>query len=80
MVKNKIISFKLISRQVFLGAYLPSIIPDVDGSGLLSLRSVVLKHRMKPNLLIQNKITQENNMCSHQSIVTKCFCLGYKGK
>ena len=37
MIKNKIISFKLISRQVFLGAYLPSIIPDVDGSGLLSV-------------------------------------------
>ena len=37
MVKNKIIPFKLISRQVFLGAYLPSIVPDVDGSGLLSL-------------------------------------------
>ena len=47
MVKNKIISFKLISRQVFLGAYLPSIVPDVDSSGLLSLRSVVLKHGMK---------------------------------
>ena len=62
MIKNKIIPFKLISRQVFLGAYLPSIVPDVDGSGLLSLRSVVLKHGMRQNLLIQNKITQENNM------------------
>ena len=88
MIKNKIISFKLISRQVFLGAYLPSIVPDVDGSGLLSLRSVVLKkkkkkNRMKQNLLIQNKITQENNMYhmySHQLIVTKCFCLECKGK
>ena len=37
MVKNKIISFKLILRQVFLGAYLPSIVLDADGSGLLSL-------------------------------------------
>ena len=62
MIKNKIISFKLISRQVFLGAYLSSIVPDVNGSGLLSLPLVVLKHRMKQNLLIQNKITQENNM------------------
>ena len=62
MVKNNIISFKLISREVFLGAYLPSIVLDVDGSRLLSLRSVVLKHRMKQNLLIQNKVTQEDNM------------------
>ena len=83
MIKNKIISFKLISRQVFLGAYLPSIVPDVDGSGLLSLQSVVLKHGMKQNLLIQNKITQENNMYhmySHQSVVTNCFSLECKGK
>ena len=43
MIENKIISFKLKSRQIFLGAYLPSIVPDVDGSGLLSLQSIVLK-------------------------------------
>ena len=55
MVKNKIISFKLISGQVFLGTYLSLIVPDVDGCGLVSLRSVVLKHRMKQDLLIKNK-------------------------
>ena len=37
MIKNKIISFKLISGQVFLGTYLSLIIPDVDGCGLVSL-------------------------------------------
>ena len=28
---------KLILRQIYLGAYLPSVVSDVDGSGLLSL-------------------------------------------
>ena len=55
MVKNTIISFKLISGQVFLGTYLSLLIPDVDGCGLVSFRSVVLKHRMKQDLLIKNK-------------------------
>ena len=55
MVKNKIISFKLISGQVFLGTYLSLIVPDVDGCGLVSLQSVILKHRMKQDLLIKNK-------------------------
>ena len=54
MDKNKIISFKLISGQVFLGTYLSLLIPDVDGSGLVSFQSVVLKHRMKQDLLIKN--------------------------
>ena len=55
MVKNTIISFKLISGQAFLGAYLSLLIPDVDGCGLVSFQSVVLKHRMKQDLLIKNK-------------------------
>ena len=55
MVKNKIISFKLISGQLFLGTYLSLIVPDVDGCGLVSFQSVVLKHRMKQDLLIKNK-------------------------
>ena len=37
MVKNKIISFKLISGQVFLGTCLSLIVPDVDSCGLVSL-------------------------------------------
>ena len=36
MVKNKIISFKLTSGQVFLGTYLSLFIPDVDACGLVS--------------------------------------------
>ena len=55
MVKNKIISFKLISGQVFLGTYLSLLIPDVDGCELVSFQSVVLKHRMKQDLFIKNK-------------------------
>ena len=55
MVKNKIISFKLISEQVFLGTYLSLLISDMDGCGLVSFQSVVLKHRMKQDLLIKNK-------------------------
>ena len=55
MVQNTIISFKLISGQVFLDTYLSLLIPDVDGCRLVSFRSVVLKHRMKQDLLIKNK-------------------------
>ena len=55
MVKNKIISFKLISGQVFLDTCLSLLLPDVDGCGLVSFQSVVLKHRMKQDLLIKNK-------------------------
>ena len=55
MVKNKIISFKLISGQLFLGTYLSLLIPDMDGCGLVSFQSLVLKHRMKQDLLIKNK-------------------------
>ena len=68
---------------MYLGAHLPLIISDVDGSGLSSLWSVVLEHKMKQNLLIQNEITPENNMYymySPQAIITKCFYLNYKGK
>ena len=54
MIKNIIISFRLISGQVFLGIYLSLPIPDVDGCGLVSFRSVVLTHRMKQDLLIKN--------------------------
>ena len=39
-------------RQICLGVHLPFIVLDVDGSGLSSLRSVVLEHKMKQNLLI----------------------------
>ena len=55
MAKNKIIHFKLITRQVFLGTYLSLIVPDVDGCGLVSLQPVVLKHRMKQDVLLKNK-------------------------
>ena len=55
MVKNTIISFKLISGQVFLGTYLSLLNLDMDGCVLVSFRSVVLKHRMKQDLLIKNK-------------------------
>ena len=33
--------------------------PEVDSCGLASLRSVVLKHRVKEALATKNKITQE---------------------
>ena len=83
MIIELTIKNKLILRQIYLGAHFPLIVPDVDGGRLLSLWSVVLKHKMKQNLLIQNEITQENNMYhmyGHQAIVTKCFCLECKGK
>ena len=53
-------------------------VPNVDGSGLSSLRSVVLEHKMKQNLLIPNEITPANSMYhmyGHQAIVIKYFYL-----
>ena len=66
-----------------LGVHLALIVPNVDGSGLSPLRPVILDHKMKYNLLIQNEITPENNlyyMYSPQEIIIKCFYLNYKGK
>ena len=63
--------------------------PSFDCSQCRGLQTVFLtfsgpkKHKMKQNLLIKKKITQENNMYhmySHQTIVTKYFCLECKGK
>ena len=40
---------------MFLSTYLSLTIPEVDGWGLVSLQSVVLKHRMKEGLPTKNK-------------------------
>ena len=82
-IKKNYYPLKIYNKTNILGAYPPSIVPEVDGCRLLSLQSVVLKKKIKQNLLIKNKITQENNkyhMYSHQTIITKYFCLEYKGK
>ena len=50
---------------MFLSTYLSLIVPEVDGCGLVSLQSVVLKHRMKEGLPTKNKITQEKQHISH---------------
>ena len=44
---------------MFLSTYLSLTVPEVDGCGLVSLQSVVLKHRMKEGLPTINKISQE---------------------
>ena len=56
--------------------HLSLIIPDVDGSGLSSLRTVVLEHKMEQNLLISNEVAPANNMYhmyGHHTIVIKHF-------
>ena len=45
--------------------YLCLTIPEVDGCGLVSLQSVVLKYRMKECLPTKNKITQGKQHMSH---------------
>ena len=44
---------------MFLRTYFSLTTPEVDGCGLLSLRSVVLKHRVKEALPTKNKIIQK---------------------
>ena len=50
---------------MFLSIYLSLTVPEVDGCGLVSLQSVVLKHRMKESLPTKNKITQEKQHITH---------------
>ena len=50
---------------MFLSTYFSLTVPEVDGCGLVSLRSVILKHEMKEGLPIKNKITQERQHISH---------------
>ena len=56
----------------------------MDGSGLSSLRTVVLEHKMEQDLLIPNKVTLTNNMYhmyGHQAIVIKhCLVIIEKSK
>ena len=47
------------------GTYFSLRIPEVDGCGLTSIRSVVLEHKMKEGLPTKNKITQEKQHMSH---------------
>ena len=41
-IKKKNYPFKIYNMASILGAHPPSIVPEVDGCGLLSLQSVVL--------------------------------------
>ena len=54
---------------MFLSTYLSLTIPKVDGCGLVSLRSVVLKHKMKEGLPTKNKITQGKQHMSHMKLL-----------
>ena len=68
---------------MFLSTYLSLTVPEVDGCGLVSLRSIVLEHKMKEGLPTKNRITQEKQHMSHmKSLVNsnKYLCLKYKGK
>ena len=52
-------------RKVFLRTYFSLMTPEVDGCGLVSLQSVVLKHRVKEALPTKIKITQEKQYISY---------------
>ena len=41
----------------------------MDGCGLVSLQSIVLKHKMKEGLPTKNKITQGKQYMSHMKLL-----------
>ena len=55
---------------MFLRTYFSLTTPEVNGCGLASLWSMVLKHRVREALPTKNKITQEKPYVYHVYEVT----------